>query len=288
MGKVMYFNNYVKRVLIMFEMNRVVTYSQVGSNLTMDMAGVVHYLQDCTLAHSESVGKGLSHVAIAKRAWFLSSWQIEAERFPEYQERVTVRTWAHEFKGMYGYRNLDILDVEGKAIVCANSIWIFMDLAKMCPTKPTEEDMRGYEPESAIEMEYAPRKIKQLSEEFRVNRNDRYDDRSNVSVSECNEPDKITREGSFQGYENGRNDYHSIIVRPSFLDSNNHVNNGRYVSEALDLIGRADAKNMRVDYRKAAVLGDIMYPAVYENDELTQVVLNDSEGKPFVLVEVRK
>ena len=41
----------------MYEMKRNVTYSQVGSGLTMDMAGVVHFLQDCTLAHSESVGK---------------------------------------------------------------------------------------------------------------------------------------------------------------------------------------------------------------------------------------
>ena len=41
----------------MFEMKRTVTYSQVGSNITMDMAGIVHYLQDCTLAHSESLGE---------------------------------------------------------------------------------------------------------------------------------------------------------------------------------------------------------------------------------------
>ena len=234
----------------MFEMKRTVTYSQVGSSLAMDMAGIVHYLQDCTLAHSESVDKGVAHVEKYKRAWFLSSWQIEVKRFPIYQENVTVRTWAHDFKSMYGYRNMDILDSEGTPIVYANSIWIFMDLEKMLPAKPTEEDMRGYEIEEALQMEYAPRKIKQLSEEYRV-------------VEE-----------------------REIHVRRSFLDSNNHVNNGRYVSEALDIIDMEGVKNMRVDYRKAAVMGDIMYPAVYKNDEIVQVVLNDSEGKPYVLVEV--
>ena len=235
----------------MFEMKRTVTYSQVGSGLTMDMAGVVQYLQDCVLAHSESIGRGLDHVAGTKRAWFLSSWQIEVVRFPEYKENVTVRTWPHDFKSMYGYRNFDILDSEGTPVVCANSIWIFMDLAKLCPTKPKEDDMRGYELEEALEMEYAPRKIRQLTEEYRVGA-----------------------------------DYREIVIRRSFLDSNNHVNNGRYVSEALDLIDRSDVKKMRVDYRKAAVLGDIMYPVVYKNDELTQVVLNDSDGKAYVIVEV--
>ena len=95
-----------------------------------------------------------------KRAWFLSSWQIEVTRFPKYQEQVTVRTWPHEFKSMYGYRNFDILDNEGRQIVRANSIWIFMDINRMCPIKPTEDDVRGYDLEAAIDMEYAPRKIK--------------------------------------------------------------------------------------------------------------------------------
>ena len=249
----------------MYEMKRTVTYSQVGSGLTMDMAGIVNYLQDCTLAHSESVGKGVEYVAENKKAWFLSSWQIEVKRFPGYEENVTVRTRAHDFKGMYGYRNLDILDGKGTPIVYANSIWIFMDLEKMLPAKPSEEDMRGYEPEEALEMEYAPRKIKQLPEECLI------EDSRTFNIAENNA------------------DIHSlsgIVVKKSFLDSNHHVKNGRYVSEALDLIDTDKINKMRVDYRKAAVLGDIMYPAVYGNDDVTQVVLNDIDGNPYVLVEV--
>ena len=262
----------------MFDMKRTVTYSQVGSNLTMDMAGVVHYLQDCTLAHSESVGRGLEHVERTKKAWFLSSWQIEVKRFPEYQENVTVRTWPHEFKSMYGYRNLDILDSVGTPIVCANSIWIFMDLNKMCPTKPTAEDMKGYEPEEALEMEYAPRKIKQLSEECRID--------AELMVDNLNMTGIMNDSGKSGGHGND-GALPGIAVRRSFLDSNNHVNNGRYVSEALDLIDMGEVRNMRVDYRKAAMLGDVMHPVVYKGDGIMQVVLNDSEGKPYVLVEVR-
>ena len=244
----------------MFEMKRTVTYSQVGSNITMDMAGIVHYLQDCALAHSESIGRGVEHVEQAKRAWFLSSWQIEADRFPKYQEHVAVHTWAHEFKSMYGYRNFDIIDDKGMQIVRANSIWIFMDLNKMCPMKPTEDDVKGYGVEPAIDMEYAPRKIKQLAEEYRVKQT------GQLTIPQN---DKLP----------------GIPVKKSFLDSNNHVNNGRYVSEALDLVDVSEYKKLRVDYRKAAMLGDVMYPAVYSNGELTQVVLNDSEGSPYVLVE---
>lgn len=282
----------------MYEMKRNVTYSQVGSGLTMDMAGVVHFLQDCTLAHSEGVGKGLSHVAQTKRAWFLSSWQIEVERYPKYQEEVTVRTWAHDFKSMYGYRNFDILDVEGTRIVRANSIWIFMDLEKMSPAKPTDEDMAGYDIEPALDMEYAPRKIKLLPEEFRVGvdgiaaiaENGKNCGTQNASC-------ELPHPGSPAAHEIDMTAEHvaenkrfipGIVVRKSFLDSNQHVNNGRYVSEALDLIGKEDVKRLRVDYRRAAVLGDVMYPAVYENDDLIQVSLNDSYGNPYVIVEANR
>ena len=247
----------------MFEMKRTVTYSQVGGNITMDMAGIVHYLQDCALAHSESIGRGVEYVENERRAWFLSGWQIEVDRFPKYQENVTVRIWAHEFKSMYGYRNFDILDSDGKVLVRANSIWIFMDLNKMCPTKPTDEDVKGYDVEPAIDMEYAPRKIKQLTEEYRI----------------MNDDKNLTADN---------NSRYGIAVKRSFLDSNHHVNNGRYVSEALDLIDIDGYKKMRVEYRKAAVRGDVMYPVIYENDEVVQVVLNDSEENPYVLVEVVK
>ena len=239
----------------MFEMKRTVTYSQVGSNLKMDMAGIVHYLQDCTLAHSESIGKGVEEVALVKRAWFLSGWQIEVKRFPEYKEHVTVKTWPHDFKSMYGFRNMVIADASDDIIVKANSIWIFMDLAKMLPAKPSPEDMKGYELEPSLDMDYAARKITILSDEYKVS-------------------------DSMKDSQNG------IVVKKSFVDSNHHVNNGRYVSEAFDVIDSADAKKLRVDYRKAAVLGDVMYPAVYRDGNVTQVVLNDSAGKPYVIVEV--
>lgn len=259
----------------MFEMKRTVTYSQVGGNITMDMAGIVHYLQDCALAHSESIGRGVEYVDREKRAWFLSGWQIEVDRFPKYQENVTVRTWPHEFKSMYGYRNFDILDSDGTVIVRANSIWIFMDLNKMCPTKPTDEDVKGYDVEPAIDMEYAPRKIKQLAEEYRID--------ESILMSRSSE--NMDDDKNLTADNNSR---YGIAVKRSFLDSNHHVNNGRYVSEALDLIDIDGYKRMRVDYRKAAVRGDVMYPVIYENDEVVQVVLNDSEENPYVLVEVVK
>lgn len=238
----------------MYTMNRRVTYSQVTRDLKVDMAMIAHFFQDCTIFHSESIGKGVTAATKTNTAWFLSSWQIEVERYPEFGEEITVRTWPHDFKGMYGYRNFDILD-KGKRLARANSIWLFMDIANGRPAKPAEEDLKGYDLEPSHDLEYLPRKIKIFEEECRLN---------NVY------------------------DETPIKVKESFLDSNMHVNNGRYVSEAMDYLDLTkEIHHMRVDYRKAAALGDAMYPKVYEKDGCRQVVFSDKEGNPFVIVEVK-
>lgn len=237
----------------MYEMKRKVTYSQVGSNLKTDMAMIVHYFQDCAIFQSESIQKGFGEMERSQTTWYLSGWQIEVLRYPEFKEEITVRTWPYGFKGLYGYRNFDILDGKGNQIVRANSIWIFMDLEKMKPAKVTSEGIAGYDTEPAIDMEYAPRKIQVMNLDYRKK------DITDVPV----------------------------IVKRSFLDSNYHVNNGRYVEEALNYLPDASAvKAMRVDYRKAATLGTKMYPTVYEKDNCCQVVFSDETGNPFVIVEV--
>lgn len=238
----------------MYHMKNCVTYSQVKDNLRTDMVSIAHYFQDCTIFHSESIGKGLKEIKESHKAWFLSSWQIEVERYPEFGEEITVRTWPYEFKGFYGYRNFDILDKNGKRIVWANSIWILMDVEKMMITKALDEDLKGYDLSPALDMDYASRKIKVFGEEFKIE-------------------DPYNQE--------------AILVKPSFLDSNHHVNNARYVMEAMDFIkSEKEIKEMRVDYRKAALLGDKMYPVLYKKDEYTQVVFEDEKRNPFVIIEV--
>ncbi len=238
----------------MYEMKREITYSQVRRDLKVDMACMAHFFQDAVLVQSEQIGKGVEETKRTKKAWFLSSWQIEVMRYPAFMENVTVRTWPYEFKSMYGYRNFDVIDEQGERIARANSIWIFMDLENMRPTKVTKERVEGYEIAPPLDMEYAPRKIQILDDTY--------------IVSEIEQ--------------------HPILVKPSFLDSNQHVNNGRYVTEAMDYLPTDVVwKQMRVDYRKAATLGDKMYPVGYRNGNVFQVVFQDETGSPYVIVEMQ-
>ena len=81
----------------------------------------------------------------------------------------------------------------------------------------------------------------------------------------------------------------AIPVNDHLLDTNKHVNNGKYVELAAGLIPeelRPD--RVRVEYRKQAFLGDTIFPEVYRQGEQVIVKLADTDGNAYSIVEFSK
>jgi len=77
-----------------------------------------------------------------------------------------------------------------------------------------------------------------------------------------------------------------IHIQVHHLDSNHHVNNGQYVKLAMSAVGDDDnITSLRIDYRKQAVLGDTIYPTVYEIGDKKIVALYDEGHSPFSVAE---
>ena len=89
----------------MYSFDSRVRYSEVSRDGKLSLCSAVHYMQDCAIFHSESVGEGVRELKEESRVWLLSSWQIEVGRRPSLGERLNISTWACGFKAMYGYRN---------------------------------------------------------------------------------------------------------------------------------------------------------------------------------------
>ena len=83
---------------------------------------------DDLLSKLDHASGDLERLREEKKAWVLSYWQVIVERYPKLNEKITVGTFPTAFKGLFGNRNMYMLDEEGKRIACANSIWVFMDL----------------------------------------------------------------------------------------------------------------------------------------------------------------
>ena len=57
---------------------------------------------------------------------------------------------------------------------------------------------------------------------------------------------------------------------------------------ALEVLPREmKVRQLRVDYKKSAVLGDTIHPKVAQETERTVVELCDGDGKPYAVVELK-
>lgn len=230
-----------------YTFNSRVRYSEVDHTGTMTVPNIINYFQDCSTFQSEDLGVGLEALKAKNRGWLLASWQVEFLRSPKMGEKITIGTFAHGFKGFFGMRNFFMDDEEGEHLAYANSMWFFMDTEKGRPTRPEPEDIESYGVEEPLPMEYKDRKIK-LPE----------------NVTEC-QPFPIRR-------------YH--------IDTNEHVNNAQYVQMAMEFLPRdREVKELRVEYKLAAVLGDMIYPKLAVEEERSVVELCDKDGALYAVVE---
>ena len=226
-----------------------IRYSEIDHHGTITLPGIINYFQDCSTFQSEDIGAGLEVLREKKRAWLLSYWQVVVERYPALGEKVTVGTFAYGFRGLFGERNFFMKDADGNQIACANSLWVFMDIEKGRPTRPEESDIAPYGTEPRLDMEYEGRKI---------------------SLPEQME------------------DLPSFPVRKYHIDTNEHVNNCQYVQMALEVLPRdLQVHQLRVDYKKSAVLGDQVYPRMAKDGERIVVELCDGEGNVYAAIELK-
>ncbi len=231
----------------MYSFNSRIRYSEVCSNKELDFFSIINYFQDCSLFHSEAVGQGFDDLEQRHRIWLMNAWQIQVSRFPVFGEDIKVSTWAYDFNAMYGYRNFLIEDNQGKVCAYANSIWIYMDTENNRPVKIDEDIARAYRPEEPYPMDYAPRKISL--------------------------PDNLVEGTPFP------------VLRRN-LDTNNHVNNGEYIRMSEEFIPENfKPAGMRAEYRKSAVMGDIIIPLIHQNERTLTIVLADSARKPYTIIE---
>ena len=232
-----------ERSFFVYDFTSRVRYSETDADAKLSLTGIMNYFQDCSTFHSEDSGVGVSYYEREKKAWLLSSWQIVIERRPVLGEPIRIATWPYEIKGIYGLRNFAMYDKDGNFLVKANSCWFLLDLQTGRPLRVTRADLLPYGgDEPRLEMDYAPRKIAL--------------------------PDGMREAGRF------------LVLRHQ-IDTNHHMNNAQYVEMARELIPeQLTVRKIRAEYRKAAVLGDVLYPRLgKEKDGIWVIALCKAEGE---------
>lgn len=230
----------------MYELDSKVRYSEANSKSELTFHALLNYLQDSSTLHSEKLGESGADLREQNMAWILSFWQICIDKMPKLSEEIRVKTWPYQTKGLFGLRNFCMENVSGDTIVKANSIWVLVDVATGRPMRITEEVSSHYPDEPKLDMDYCDRKIAVPTEYVEMP---------------------------------------AITVPKYFIDTNNHMNNAKYVMVAEEYLPEEfQVKEIRVEYKNAAVLGDTMVPRVTVEDGAVTVVLVDENGNTYATV----
>lgn len=236
----------------MYQFRSKVRYSEVNSDKVLTLSALTDYLQDTCTFQSEGLGKGMDYLEAHKEAWVLSSWEIVIKDMPRVCQEIAVGTFPCSFKGFYGHRNFCVTDEQDEMIVIANSLWVYINYETKKPTRIPDEVAQAYEAviQDPIEYDWSDRKIKVEGEAV---------------------------EGQ------------PVAVHSFFIDTNEHMNNGKYIMVAEEYLPENfKVERVRAEYRKAAVLGDVLYPMVYTKENDITVVLADEEKKPYAVIQFVK
>jgi len=224
-----------------------VRYSECDRFCRLSPESLLNYFQDASTFQSEELGAGFAYLLPRNLVWVLASWQIVINRLPKMGEEIVIGTLPYDFKGFLGYRNFLMKTKAGEVLAQANSLWTLLNFDTMKPAMPTKELLDKYTVEPRLDMEYSGRKI------------------------------VIGDKG--QAME-------PVIIRKQHLDSNNHVNNGQYLSITGDYLPEDfSVGQIRAEYKKQAHLNDILIPWVAAQEKRIVVSLQDEKGAIYMNAE---
>ena len=214
----------------MYSLKYKVTTSTCDSEGRLKLYSALQMMQDCSEMWIDSEPGVKQYFADQNMAQLLATRQVEIIRVPEYKEELTVTSTVYDMKPMFGFRNTFIYDAQGNPCYKTWSMGAFVDklAGKLKRVDQATIDSMNLEPQK--EMNYRDRRIilpKQGGDML--------------------EPVKVLR---------------------ADIDYNKHMNNANYVRMAMELLPESMAvRGMRVEYRVAAKLGDILTPTMYQIDD---------------------
>jgi len=88
---------------------------------------MMNLFQEAASHHADELGIGFSQLMPKGIGWALTKFQLHMDRYPEYGETVSLRTWPRGRKKIFAYRDVEY-SIDNEVIGKGTSIWCLIDL----------------------------------------------------------------------------------------------------------------------------------------------------------------
>lgn len=231
----------------MYTFDSRVRYSETGEDGLLSLPAIVDYFQDVSTFQSEDLGIGIDFLKEKDLLWVMSAWQVVVHRYPALGEKSGSGRFHTSCAALW---DCVIFYGHGRRRAAGTSKFglVSDQSQKGVPVRVLPEMVEKYDVKERLQMDYAPRKIAVPQGGIRQ------------------EPFRVERQ---------------------HLDGNHHVNNGQYISMAMAYLPENFAiRQMRAEYKKSALLHDIVVPIIVTEADRVTVSLCSEDEAPFVVVEL--
>ncbi|PLX68720.1 MAG: hypothetical protein C0603_06090 [Denitrovibrio sp.] len=159
---------------------------------------ILKVFQEAAITHSASIGFTTESYMGAGNIWMHNKNLFKVDSLPDFKQKLTVKTWSRGMEKFRGIRNYEVY-ADGKKCITGSSIWIYLNIAKRRPIRPSDEMVAVYDSENVPVFDDMIKTIKHV------------------------EPSNDITEKL-------------ITLRPSDIDVNGHVSNvvyGQFIETAL-------------------------------------------------------
>lgn len=181
----------------MFEKQFQLRYFEMNQHAEASPVTILTLLEEAAADHCLSIGYSLYDLLEKGIGWVLLSGRMIMDRYPRYKEKVTIKTWLSDFRTFRGTRENIIYDEQGSVIGRAKGYWLFFDIKRRRPTRVFHEILERWTINSTESIEVDDTKVEALE-----------------SAPYRNE----------------------FLIHHFDMDSNEHVNNLRYLHWAMESI----------------------------------------------------
>ncbi|MCH2450770.1 MAG: thioesterase [Gracilimonas sp.] len=181
----------------MFENTFHLRYFEMGLHGEATPVTILTLLEETAADHCLSIGHSLYDLLAKGIGWVLLSGRMVMDRYPAYKEKITIKTWLSELTTCRGTRENLILDEADNIIGRAKGFWLFFDIKKRRPARIFEGMTKQWKINSEESIQMENKKIKAIDEAIYSKQ---------------------------------------FLVHRFDMDSNEHVNNLRYLQWAMECI----------------------------------------------------
>ena len=222
---------------------------------------ICNLFQEAASLHAASLGFGKGDFAAAGEniSWVLTRMVVKMNRYPIWEDELTVETFPRGGRKIVAWRDFEIRDAKGQTLGVASSEWMIIDLATRKIHAVPEKVFAANDPKNTPVLGLEP------FAKFRFPEGG----------------------GEGQSLQAARTPLPRFTAMKSQIDLNGHVNNVHYINWMLEPCESRCPAEMEVVFRSETFAGDEVRVEIAAADGYTYHRVSAPDGKEHIVARTK-